>query len=193
MYQRGFTLVDLLLAIGLLGLLAPVLALSVHNISRQTVSNTTRITALRPLENTGRWMREDIPLAQSTGLAAGIPGSTLTLEWTDWSDDSQYDTYGASQATYQRNRVTYSLSVTDLQRTLAVCSDWDLQGNMCNTSFVTTSILTVARNLEIIQFSRSGDLITIDVTSAPRGATWPSEQRTYEVHGTLLSGGSPMQ
>ncbi len=110
--QSGFTLLELVLAIGLLGLLMPVIATMLRQTVIQTDRNTTRITALTPLENVGRWLGRDVPLAQAISLSSVVPGvvTQVSLYWTDWSDSGNYDQYSASSAAYKRVRATYALS-----------------------------------------------------------------------------------
>jgi len=192
MDQRGVTLIETLLAVAVIGLVVPVLSTSVLQMSRQTVNNSTRVTALMPLESAGRLLGEDIPLAQETDLADPTSGtSMLTLEWTDWSDDSQYNTYSEGDATYTRRQVTYSLSGSNLERQNRLCDDWTLATQTCDGSWTTTTTIA-AREVESIQFSRSGDLFTINIASDPRGAVGPREQRTYEIFGGLLSNLVPL-
>ncbi|MBI4199119.1 MAG: prepilin-type N-terminal cleavage/methylation domain-containing protein [Chloroflexi bacterium] len=120
--QEGFTLLEMMLAIGIMALLVPLLVAATRAITFDTDRATTRITALGQIENAARFLTLDIPIAQDTDLAHGAaPVSTLNLYWTDWSDSGNYDAYSASLNAYKRNRVTYTLSGTSLVRTAATC------------------------------------------------------------------------
>jgi type II secretory pathway pseudopilin PulG len=193
MNERGFTSIEVLVVTGLLILLIPVIVNTMRGVSTQTVDNGTRISALTPLDNTGRWLGEDIPLAQATSLvSAAAPQSTMTLEWTSWVDTSQYDTYGAPTAVYKRQEVTYSLSGSDLQRQYRVCSNWNLATAVCAGSW-TTSATIVARKITTGQFSRTGSLFTVNASSYPSGCDHPGRNMTYQAYGALLGSQVPIQ
>ena len=193
MNERGFTLLELLVVTGLLSILMPILATTIRSISTQTVENSTRISALTPLENTGRWLSEDIPLAQATSLPDdSSTWPTITLEWTSWVDTSQYDTYTAPAAVYQRSEITYSLSGSDLQRQYRTCDDWNLDTVICDGSW-TSSVFIAARKINSVLFSRSGSIFTVSAGSYPRGIEHAGEDRNFKIYGALLGSQDPIQ
>lgn len=193
MNERGFGLIEVLVVTGLLTLLIPILINTMRGISTQTVDNSTRISALTPLDNTGRWLGEDIPLAQTTSLPNDSSAwSTMTLAWTSWVDTSQYDTYAAPAAVYKRQELTYSLSGTDLQRQYRVCNNWNLSTSVCSDSW-TSSVTIVARKITTSQFSRTGSLFTVNASSYPSGSDHPGANRTYQLYGALLGSQVPIQ
>lgn len=194
--EHGFTLIEMMLALGMIGLLLPVLFTSMRQITVQSTTNSTRVQALVPLENAGRSLGRDIPLAQATTLAEGVTSTTLQLSWTDWSDDSQYDTYTADAATYKRKEVTYSLSGTDLRRQYRVCNDWNLTTSTCDVAWGSPTTTTMAYDLTSISFYRGTSanryVFTIVATSYPRGTSWAGEERTFKLYGSLLSSEEPV-
>ncbi len=199
MDQRGFTFIELFLAVGSIGLVLPVLAVSVIQMVFETNRNNDRITALRPLENAVRELGKDIPLAQASRPVDGdfVGASSLTLDWTDWTDADQYDKYGGGEAVYKRSEAKYSLSGSDLQRQQRVCNDWDLDPtsptyDTCIGTWTTSTTSTVARNVTSVQFSRSGNLFAIEVTSALEGSADVTEKRTFRVYGALLASQVPV-
>jgi Tfp pilus assembly protein FimT len=149
--QRGTTLSELLLGIGIAALFMPIVTAGVFQISRGSVNTTTDIMIQRDLENASSWLTRDLANAQTTNLVDGNPPiNTLSASWIDetgWSTPGQ-ETHSAS----------YSLSGTSLQR---------------NYDGVTH---TIANNVEGISFSRDGDFITISITSTFRGE---SESMSY--------------
>jgi len=198
--HSGFTLIEMLLAVGVIGLVLPVLAVSIQQIVFETNRNNDRITALRPLENTARNLGQDIPLAQKAEPDSDftvpegdfLDKPELWLQWTDWTDADQYDTYGETEATYKRSEVSYSLSGTDLLRQQRVCDNWNLTTSTCGGTWSAPNTSTVARNVTSIQFSRDADLFTIDVTSALGGSANVTEKRTLKVYGSLLASVAPL-
>ncbi len=222
MNQRGFTLLELLVVMGVLGVLAPILAVTVRQIVVQSSRDTTRITAQVAVEDTGRTLGQDIPLAQATSLT--VVGSPVTLtnvvtfsvEWTDWAipvsptvgpgtptpTPIPFDTYSQSAAKYPRVRVTYSLVGSDLKRKVESCSDWNLTAvpPSCTGTWNTTSNATAARKVASITFKRLDDpdplskdpVFTVTVTSSPKGPGFPTADRTFTIYGALIGSGSPV-
>lgn len=177
----------------MLSVLIPVLTNSIRQVSTQAVDNNTRITALTPLESAGRWTGQDIPLAQDTTLPTdGSWQSSLTLGWTSWVDQSQYDTYNATSAIYERKEVTYSLASSDLQRQYRVCDNWNRDTSACDGTW-TSQTSVAARKITLAQFSLSGSIFSINVTSYPKGSSHPGEEKTYTVYGALLGSEDPIQ
>lgn len=192
MNQRGFALIEILVVTGLMAVLIPILVTTLRSISTQTVENSTRISALTPLENTGRWIGDDIPLAQVTSLPDdSSTWPTMTLEWTSWIDISQYDTYTAPAAVYERREVTYSLSGSDLQRQHRICDNWNLDTSICDGAW-TSSASVVARKINSVLFSRSGSIFTVSADSYPRGTEHAGEARSFQLYGALLGSLAPI-
>lgn len=200
-HERGFTLLEILVSVAIIGLLAVPMIGAIGQTVVRTEDNNTRIRALVPLENAGRWLSQDIRIAQATDLATGTTdATTLELTWTDWADASQYDEYSADSVAYSRYRVTYSRNGTDLERLYEVCDgSWDLDAEACqdkedppNPVEWTTSTTVAASPVSSVFFSRgTGDLIVIDLTSFPKGPTFPGEARTYRVRGSILMAPAP--
>ncbi len=192
--QRGFTLLEILVSMAIIGLLAVPMAGAIGQTIFQTDENSTRIRALVSMENAGRSLGRDIRIAQDTGLATSSSDATLELTWTDWADASQYDEYSAGDVVYKRYRATYALSGTDLERTLDVCDDWDTTLGICDpvTGTWTGSTTVAASPVTSVLFTRgTGALITIVLTSAPKGPGFPSETRSYRVRGSILMAPAP--
>ena len=186
--QGGFTLLEILLSVAIMGLTVPLIVASVRAIVVQTDNDVTRVRALAPLESAVRSLGEDIPLAQATDLVGA--SSTLVLYWTDWSDESQYDTSLESGATYKRFRVTYSLNVTDLERQFSTCDDWNLSTGVCDGTW-TSTVNSLGDTLTSLLFTRNGNRVTIDIKASPKGAGFPEEDRSVDIFGALLSSEDP--
>jgi prepilin-type N-terminal cleavage/methylation domain-containing protein len=138
--EHGFTLVELVIATAITGLIAGFLGTAIYQIFTASEYGNSRLTALHELQNAAHWFNLD---GQRAMAATGGSGLTLTL-----SDDSS---------------ITYSLSGTELRRT-----DGGTQ-------------ITLARNITCADFSVSNRLITMQLTSAPKGRDNVSENGTYKV------------
>ena len=161
--QKGLTLIELLVALAISGMLLTGLVAAIFQVIRHTDSNNTTITAVNQIEKAGRWIAGDAQMAQSTNLHPDEPAvDTLTLYWTDWTDWG--DGY-AKPDDFKDYSFTYSLSGTELQR-------------KDNYNGTTT---TVARFISDVEFSLSGGIITAKITSSPKGEDWHTEWRRYQI------------
>ncbi len=100
--QRGFTLVETLLAIGIAAVITGTLATAAFQIFDKSARGQTVLRALQDIQNAGRWIYRDGERAATTDLVdAAPPVDSMSLSWTD---DGQPHT------------ATYSLSGTELIR-----------------------------------------------------------------------------
>jgi prepilin-type N-terminal cleavage/methylation domain-containing protein len=94
--ERGMTMVELVAAVAVTGIIVVFLGTAVHQIITISGSGNDRLTALHELQNAARWFYSDGQQAIQASTGAGL---SLTL-----SDNST---------------VTYSLAGTELRRTAA--------------------------------------------------------------------------
>ena len=100
--QSGLTLVELLVATAITGLLAGALGTTVHQLFMTSERGNDELRALHDVQNAGSWLNLDGERAETTNLIDGAPpAASMTLSWTSGS---------------QAHTVTYSLSGTELQR-----------------------------------------------------------------------------
>ncbi len=66
--QKGFTIVELLISIGILGIIAPLLALALFQILTFTERGRAGFEAQADTRNAAGWMSQDIVMAQETDL-----------------------------------------------------------------------------------------------------------------------------
>lgn len=194
MHQRGFTLVELLVSMAILGLITAPLGTAIRQTMVLTADNNTRVRALVSMENAARWLSGDIRIAQDTGLATSSSDSTLQLSWTDWAESAQYDNYNADNVVYKRYRVTYSLNGTDMEQDYEVCDDWDFDAvpSVCSVAWTTTTQV-VATPVSSLLFTRdAGYLFTVDLTSFPKGSGFAGQTKSYQFEGPLLAAPAPI-
>ena len=115
--EAGFTLVEMVIAVALTGILAVILGPAVHQMVMVTDYGNDKLTALHELQNAAYWFNADSQMSVS---ATG--GGSLTL------------TLAAGQT------ITYSLSGANLQRT----SD---SGTMTLAQSISSASFTVADRL----------------------------------------------
>jgi len=139
--QRGMTLVELIVAMAISGVIITFLGTAIYQMLNVTDYGNDSLTASHELENTAYWFNFD---GQQAVSATG--GSTLALTLSD------------------NSTISYALSGAELRRT---------SGGGYNV---------LARNIASLNFSISGRVITMAVTSTPIGRFAVSENGTYKVN-----------
>ncbi len=71
--QRGFTLVEMLISIGILGIVAPLLTLALFQILTFTERSRAGFEAQADTRNASAWISQDIVMAQDTNLFEMVP------------------------------------------------------------------------------------------------------------------------
>ena len=151
--QRGLSLVEVLAATAIAGILMTTLTPALFQMVSGTIDGNTSLTATLDIQNAVRWIIQDGQRAQATDLVDGDPSvSSVILTWSHWHDYETVDHFSS-----------YSLSGDDLQR--------NCDGN----------VTTVARYISDVQFCVEGPVLTVKLTSAPRGDSQGSVQRIWKV------------
>ncbi|MEA1872657.1 MAG: prepilin-type N-terminal cleavage/methylation domain-containing protein [Chloroflexota bacterium] len=79
--QRGFTLVELLIAILLTGIVASAITGTILYVFNVNFSTANRMAAVRQVRNVGFWISPDVQMAQCVDTESEF----LKLTWTDWA------------------------------------------------------------------------------------------------------------
>lgn len=135
--ERGLTLVELLIATAITGLILGILVVAFHNVVTIPEYGNDRVTALHELQNVAHWFNLDGQMAQS---ATG--GNELILILPDDSSISYIltgtdlvRTTGTSSRTLAQNITSVNFSVSVLERciTMNITSSpsgrWDVSEN----------------------------------------------------------------
>ena len=109
--EQGFTLVELLIAVAITGLIVSGLGTAIHQIITVSEYGNDKLTAMHELQNTAHWFSLD---GQRASAASG--GNELVLTLPDESS------------------ITYSLVGTELHRT-ASASNMTLAQNVTSANF----------------------------------------------------------
>jgi prepilin-type N-terminal cleavage/methylation domain-containing protein len=91
--QRGFTLIEVLIVIGLTGLISVGLTATIMQVLTMSHHTANRMTAVRQVQQTGFWVSPDVQMAQDidTEDDSGTPEfELLTLNWTEFGASSNY-------------------------------------------------------------------------------------------------------
>ena len=144
--QRGFTLIEILVAMAIGGLIMPVVVSAIFQVSTSTARVNTDFVILADIDAASSWFNRDLAQANTTDVLDGAPAvNTMRVDWTDqtgWATEGQEAHY-----------VNYYIE----SGTTLLKRDYD------------GTVSTVARRIADIQFSRSGTFITVTITSSLGG------------------------
>ncbi len=167
--QKGFTLIEILVALGIFGLVAAAASGTIVQVI-QSSRTTDHMTALRQVQSAGYWVSHDGVQAQQVTISAA-PGLPFTLTWTDWDDNDIHE-------------VEYSL-----QQDMAV--DYLQRKEVVNGEAANPIIAIVGQYIDpdntlcepFDQELGGGETFTFTVTATMNQQT---ETRTYEIKPRAL-------
>lgn len=102
--QRGFTLVGLLGALAITGLIAGGITTAISQVFIFNMRTTAHMTAIKQVESAVHWISRDAQMAKTITVDPGDTGFPLILTWTDYGEG------GATQT------VTYTIDSAELWR-----------------------------------------------------------------------------
>lgn len=102
--QKGFTVIELLIGIAILGVLAPVLGMSIIHIVDVNESTGNHLQAVKQVERAVYWISRDAKMSQITQTDEDN-GFPLSLYWKRWDNTTANVTY-----TIQDNELLRSYS-----------------------------------------------------------------------------------
>lgn len=187
--QRGFTLVELLIAMAVSAIILAVLVPVTLQTNRVAVSSSTQISALEDIKTVARPIIPDVRMAQTTKwyddtpelflLQDGDPPvDNLVLEWSTWYDE----TYEPPRISEVRYHCEYTLLQAEGKVQRQYWEDYD-ETNPGNP----TSTTTFGRYISDIEFSRydvleGSSYIQVVITSSPEDRVETEEQKTYYIN-----------
>lgn len=87
--QKGFTFIEIVIAVGIFGLVAAAASGTFVQVI-QSSRNTDHMTVLRHVQSAGYWVSQDGVQAQQVTTST-TPGLPFTLTWTDWDDNDTHE------------------------------------------------------------------------------------------------------
>lgn len=159
--ERGLSLLEMVVAIGIIGLLSTGLSSITYSLGHHVQSNRAHVTAATSIEEAARQISQDWHRSQMVNLIAGdCPVEAVTLSWIDPTNGDTYEIF-------------YSLAGQNLIRTESVNS-------------VMQSQRTVGRYFTGANFSQPASGLYLMRLSSSGGSARVAEEREYYV--TLRAG-----
>jgi prepilin-type N-terminal cleavage/methylation domain-containing protein len=111
--QNGFTLIEIVLALAITGILGGGIATFTAQTFTETKRSSTHMQEILQLENAGYWLSRDVQMSQNVtaGPNAGFP---LLLKWVDENNDTFQVTYSLSDGQIQRSLSKNSQAPSDI-------------------------------------------------------------------------------
>ena len=108
--EKGYTLVELLIAMTITVMATGAAGTAIFQVLRNTERNNDHITAVRQVENAGYWISRDAQMAVSVNTTGDLVlPDFLSLSWTKW-DDLGDPTYHSANYTFEDlTEVTYGI------------------------------------------------------------------------------------
>ncbi len=141
MREKGFTLVELLLALAVGSVILTGAVLSIYSILVNTDRGNGKVVALMDINRAALAIKNDLLMAQTTDLVDGVPKNSANLTWFDYTSS-----FGSAFQT--EHSASYSLSGRQLRRT------YD------------DSVSIVGRKVTDISFTQSGKSVTVVISTS---------------------------
>ena len=155
---EGFTLIELVLAVGIGAVLLSGAVLSIYQVLVTTDHATDQVVALADINSAALAIRNDLLMAMTTDLSS-TPQSSANLTWFDYT--SSFGT--GFQTDYN---TVYTLSGKELRR-------------FYNSS---TNYSIVGRNVTSLSFTQSEKLVTVVISTSNTTRPSGTETLRFTVH-----------
>lgn len=115
--QRGFSLIEMVVALAITGAIAGVITMGIFQTMDYSARDSARMTAVKQVENAIHFISRDVQQARTiTPAATPDPdGFPLSLSWVDWDGKQYVVSYTVTgeelQRSYSENGVVTSLTV----------------------------------------------------------------------------------
>jgi len=161
--EKGFTLIEVLVTLAILGAIMGVMSAAVITIMRVHSQNTEWNVNLRQVQNAGHWISRDALMAQV--VSDNKTGVFLALSWSDWEGNS-YD-------------VDYVLNDNTLMRQLSVRHP---DGSTDNSTLLVAEYIVPA-STTCSWGGESGDenKLTVTITASLHEPPRYAAERIYEI------------
>jgi len=166
--ERGFSYVDLLVAVAIMAVISWAAAAATFQVFKGTEHNSNHITAVRQVQNAGYWISRDAQMAQTIITENLTSPDFLILSWTE---EGSGDTY----------QVTYTLENMPGSNMKKLLRNQTVNGGGASTTFVAQYIDPDAQKTKC-EFDLTTGTLTLTITATVgSGSEAESETRIYRV------------
>ena len=155
--QKGFTLIEIIIAIAVTSLIGVGVTAAIFNTLSVNALSSNHLTVLKQIENAAHWINRDVQMSQTVQPGGGS-GFPLTLSWVEWDNTA--------------HQVTYSLVSGELQRSHSV-------DGSAPTQYVVAEYISNDPAQTSCQFT--GGVFTFKITASVGGFRPAIETRTAQV------------
>ena len=181
--QRGFTLIEMLIAIAIGGAIAGAGSMATRQVVTETTRNNNHEIAVRQVQNAGHRVTRDTQMAQTVDDTRTTNDddsiTILLLTWEDWDEDVE-DEIDADE--YQ---VEYKLVAVDVDGVIVTKLQREHYTNRVDESILPDATTYVAKYIDAGQTSCefAAPMLTFTVTATVGGGSLQegSETRIYEI------------
>lgn len=156
--QLGFTLVELMIAIAVSGVVTGAITTTIYQVITGNFRTSNHMTAVRQVQDAGYWVSHDVQMIQQEPVIVKNVDDQLesiALTWTDWDGTV--------------NDVTYTLEGTELWR--------DCNGQRIRVA----QFIDPAPEKTQCEFTSGKLIFTVTATVGAGSAQAQSETRVYEI------------
>ncbi|MDY6835325.1 MAG: prepilin-type N-terminal cleavage/methylation domain-containing protein [Chloroflexota bacterium] len=169
--QRGITLLEMVIALGIAALVSSSASISIVTLMRVSGENSSHMSSLQEVQNSGYWVKRDGVKAHAVDITdnPSTPDNEyITMDWTDWDGTM--------------NRVIYTLEAVPSGMCNFVRTHYTFDGASWNQQ----GILLVAEFIDDSATSRTwdGSVLTLNITAHVGDQI---EARTYQTMPRPLS------
>lgn len=160
--QRGFTLNEMLVSIGIVGLIAPAIGMAIFQVFSANALSSAHITAVKQAENAIYRISRDAQMSQTVQRSGGS-GFPLNLTWVEWNGTSNNVTY-----TIQNNEFWRAYSVNGTQPTSIMVAQYiNTDSGATNCQFA-NGVLNFKVTISVGGFKPVNETRTCEVVPKPQ-------------------------
>jgi len=137
--QRGFTLIEILVALAITGLITGGITGTIFQVITIEARTSNHMTAVRQVQNAGFWVSRDATMAQTVDLEwqGETPSGSkfpLKLTWTEWDNNEKYEVIYTLQnmiggpKQLQRQHLTYDADGYEIGNETTILAQYIIPG-----------------------------------------------------------------